>query len=211
MKILQSSIFRALCACIVGILLISNPGYVAKGITIAIGILFFTSGAISCFAYWNARRQGGETIVLDANGKKISGGTPTFPIVGIGSLLLGLILLFIPSTFIRSLMYVLGAMVILGAINQFMALISVNKFCKMSFGYWVLPIILLLTGIFIVVKPMETAETPFVIIGIALVVYGISECINSIAIHNEQKRYAQLTRYEDNATTITENTPQEVS
>lgn len=81
----------------------------------------------------------------------------------------------------------------------------------MSFGYWVLPIILLLTGIFIVVKPMETAETPFVIIGIALVVYGISECINSIAIHNEQKRYAQLTRYEEDSTTIIENAPQEVS
>ena len=42
MKILQSSIFRALCACIVGILLISNPGYVAKGITIAIGNLEVT-------------------------------------------------------------------------------------------------------------------------------------------------------------------------
>ena len=44
MKVLQSSVFRAICAIIIGILLINNPDNTVKGITIAIGLLFLVSG-----------------------------------------------------------------------------------------------------------------------------------------------------------------------
>lgn len=197
MRILQSSIFRAFCAIVVGVLLICNPDSTVNGITIAIGILFLVSGVISCIAYYNARRQGGENIIINAEGKKISGGNPTFPIVGLGSLILGLILALMPGMFIRSLMYVLGALVILAAVNQLLSLINASKFRRMPFGYWVLPIMILLVGLFIIVKPMETAATPLIIIGVSLVAYGISECINSIVIHREQKKFTQLTKSDE--------------
>ena len=60
MKILQSSVFRAICAIAVGAMLIKNPDSTVKGITIAIGILFLVSGVISCVAYFNARLHSAE-------------------------------------------------------------------------------------------------------------------------------------------------------
>ena len=47
MKILQSSVFRAICAIAIGILLIKYPDNTVTWITIAIGILFLLSGIIS--------------------------------------------------------------------------------------------------------------------------------------------------------------------
>lgn len=96
MKILQSSVFRAICAIIIGILLINNPDSTMKGITIAIGLLFLVSGAISCAAYLNAKSHASDADIYDAQGRLIVTGKPTFPIVGIGSVLLGLILAIAP-------------------------------------------------------------------------------------------------------------------
>ena len=46
MKVIQSSLFRALCAIIVGALLIQYREQTVTWITIAIGVLFFLSGRI---------------------------------------------------------------------------------------------------------------------------------------------------------------------
>lgn len=47
MKVIHSSIFRAVCAIIVGVLLIQYREQTVTWITIAIGVLFFLSGVIS--------------------------------------------------------------------------------------------------------------------------------------------------------------------
>ena len=63
MKILQSSVFRAICAIVVGGMLIKNPDSTVKGITIAIGVLFLISGVISCVVYFNARMHSADNEV----------------------------------------------------------------------------------------------------------------------------------------------------
>ncbi len=190
MKILQSSVFRALCAIAVGTMLIKNPDSTVKGITIAIGVLFLVSGIISCVAYFNARMHAAENEVYDAEGRLIAGGKPTFPIVGLGSTILGFVLALMPGAFVTSLMYVLGAIILLGALNQFLVLIQARKFAVMPLWYWVCPTLILLTGLFVMVKPMETAGLPLLIIGWCLLFYGVTECINAFKIHQCRKRNA---------------------
>lgn len=58
MKVIHSSIFRAVCAIIVGVLLIQYREQTVTWITIAIGVLFFLSGVISLASYWAAKRGG---------------------------------------------------------------------------------------------------------------------------------------------------------
>ncbi|MDE6647176.1 MAG: DUF308 domain-containing protein, partial [Prevotella sp.] len=82
MKIFQSSIFRALCAITVGVLLIKFPQDGVTWLTIAIGVLFLLSGIIALIAYLNARKHAGEYTITDSQGRIIMGGQPTFPIVG---------------------------------------------------------------------------------------------------------------------------------
>ena len=191
MKILQSAVFRAVCAIVVGGMLIKNPDSTVKGITIAIGLLFLISGVISCVAYFNARMHSAENEVYDANGKLLVGGRPAFPIVGLGSVILGFVLALMPGEFVKSLMYVLSAILLLGALNQFLVLVQARKFARLPLWYWVCPTIILLTGIFVMVKPMETAGLPLLIIGWCLVFYGITECINAFKIHQYRNFLSQ--------------------
>lgn len=183
MKVLRSSVFRAICAIITGILLVNNPDNTVKGITIAIGILFLVSGAISCATYLSARSNSGDNEVYDAQGRLIVRLKPAFPIVGLGSVLLGLILAIMPGTFVTSLMYILGAILILGAINQFMTLVNLKKTNRLPVWFWFFPSITLVTGLFVIIKPMETASLPLLIIGWCLLFYGVTECINAVKIY----------------------------
>ena len=191
MKVLQSSVFRAICAIAVGAMLIKNPDSTVKGITIAIGVLFLVSGVISCLAYFNARLHSAENEVYDANGKLLVGGKPMFPIVGVGSVILGFVLALMPGSFVASLMYVLGAIILLGAFNQFMVLIQARKYAVLPLWYWVSPTLILLTGLFVMIKPMETAGLPLLILGWCLLLYGVSECINAFKIHQYKKMLQQ--------------------
>lgn len=189
MKVLQSAVFRAICAIAVGALLIKNPDSTVTGITIAIGVLFLVSGVISCAVYFNARLHKGDTEVYDADGNLLVSSRPTFPIVGLGSVLLGFILTLMPATFVTSLMYVLGAIIILGAINQYLALAQARRYARISAWHWLCPSIILLTGIFVVVRPMETAALPLLIIGWCLLFYGVTECVNAFNIHRYKRQY----------------------
>lgn len=172
-------------------MLIKNPDSTVKGITIAIGILFLVSGVISCVAYFNDRLHSAENEVYDADGKLLVGGRPMFPIVGLGSVILGFVLALMPGAFVTSLMYVLGGIILLGALNQFMVLIQARKFATLPLWFWVCPTLVLLTGLFVMIKPMESASLPLLIIGWCLLFYGVTECINAFKIHQYRKKMIQ--------------------
>ncbi len=187
MKLFQSSIFRAVCAIIVGILLIKFPKDGVTWLTVAIGVLFLISGIIAVIAYSNARKHAAEYTIIDKQGHIISGGQPTFPIVGAGSIILGLTLALTPGIFINGLMYILGAIMILGGLNLLISLISARRLGSISFGFWIAPSLILLTGLFVILKPMESAELPLLILGWCSLLYGVTELINAMKIHSIRK------------------------
>ena len=200
-RIFQSSVFRALCAIIVGVLLIKFPDNTVTGITIAIGVLFLLSGVISCVSYYVARRNVSEFKVYDADGRLVAGEQPSFPIVGVGSAILGLILALSPKAFVSALMYVIGAILILGAINQFMALLSARRYGHVSFWFWLLPSVILLTGLFVMVKPLGPLEVAMLVLGWCTLLYGVTELINALKFYHDKKQLQnesqQLDVYEE--------------
>ncbi len=189
MKILQSSIFRAICAIAIGILLIKYPDNTVTWITVAIGVLFLLSGIISLIVYVNARKNVSEYKITDSNGNIVSGEQPTFPIVGVGSLILGFLLALTPNIFITALMYIIGGILILGAINQFMNLLNARKFGKIGFGYWIFPSVILLIGLYVIIKPMVPASMAMLILGWCSLLYGVTEVINSMKFHADKRKF----------------------
>lgn len=187
MKILQSSIFRALVAIIVGALLIKYPDNTVMWLTVVIGILFLISGIIALIAYINAKKHASEYTITDQQGRIVSGGQPTFPIVGAGSVILGLVLALTPDVFVNGLMYVLGTILILGGFNQLVSLVAARRFGSVSLVYWIAPSLILLTGLFVILKPMVSAEMPLLILGWCSLVYGVTELINALKIHQLRK------------------------
>lgn len=199
MKVLQSAIFRAVCSIIVGVLLIQYPDNTVTWITVAIGVLFLLSGVIACATYFNAVRNAAAYKITDAAGNVIYGGKPTPPVVGMGSLILGGLLVINPSMFVAGLMYVLGAILILGAVNQFMALLAARKFGQFSFAFWICPSLVLLTGLFVIIKPMESASLPLVILGWCSLLYGVTEIVNSMKIYSGRRRIERMQAGPDDA------------
>ena len=191
MKILQSSIFRAICAIAIGILLIKFPDNTVTWLTVAIGVLFLLSGIISLVVYMNARRNVSEYKITDAEGNVIAGEKPTFPIVGVGSIILGLLLALTPNIFITALMYIIGGILILGAINQFMNLVNAKRYGKIGFGYWIFPSLILLTGLYVIIKPMAPASKAMFILGWCTLLYGITEMINSMKFFSDKRKFKQ--------------------
>ena len=116
MKVVHSSMFRALCAIIVGVLLIQYREQTVTWITIAIGVLFFLSGVISLASYYSAKRAAEKMqgqVLYDSNGKPLMGIVPKFPLVGVGSVVLGIILAAMPNMFISWLMFILSAILVM--------------------------------------------------------------------------------------------------
>lgn len=187
MKLFQSSIFRAMCAIIVGVLLIKFPKDGVTWLTVAVGVLFLISGIIAVIAYMHARKHASEYTIIDNQGRTIRGGQPTFPIVGAGSIILGLTLALTPGVFINGLMYILGAIMILGGLNLLISLISARRLGAIHWGFWIAPSLILLTGLFVILKPMESAEMPLLILGWCSLLYGVTELVNALKIHSIRK------------------------
>lgn len=202
MRILQSSVFRAICAIIIGALLIKFPDNTVTGITVAIGVLFLLSGVISLVSYYVASRNVSEYKIYDADGRLVAGQKPPFPIVGVGSAVLGLILALTPTAFVSALMYVIGAILILGAINQYVNLIMGRRYGRVSWWFWIMPSLILLTGLYVMLKPMAPLSMAMLILGWCMLLYGITELINSLKFYRdkrsmEKQQQPQLDVYEE--------------
>ena len=203
MRILQSSIIRAICAIAVGYLLVMYRTEMVQWLTIATGALFFISGLVSVIAYYAEKRRAEKTAERLATMAELRDGNdapenpqdivraimPSFPIVGLGSVILGVILALMPATFINGVMYVLAAILILGAINQYFNLASIRKISNVPFIFWLFPSLIIIVGIYMFVKPLEMSALPFRILGWCLMFYGVVECINSIKIYQARKQY----------------------
>ena len=205
MKIFHSSLFRAFCAIVVGVLILKFPKDGITWLTMAVGEIFLISGIIALIAYWYARRHSGDYVVTDQKGRIISGGQPTFPIVGAGSICLGLILVIAPNRFVDGLMYVLGGIMILGGIQQLINLVVARRLGNIPFVYWICPSLVMLTGLLAIFYPMETAEMPLIILGWCSLVYGVTELINSLKIWGVRKQARENAAHRnDDGTSVAE-------
>ena len=206
MRILQSSVFRALCAIVFGYLLVIYRNQMLHWTTIAFGALFFLSGLVSVIAYYVEKRRAANmaerlSAMSEMRGKEMETPSedsirhslmPGFPIVGIGSMVLGVILAIMPTTFIHGMMYVIAGLLVLGALNMMFNLSMARKFASIGLGFWIMPLLLLVLGVLMIAKPDLFAAMPFRILGWALIVYGVIECINAIKIHNCRKQYEKI-------------------
>lgn len=205
MKVFQSSIFRALCAIVVGALLVKYREQTVTWITIAIGVIFFVSGVISTVANLSAKRQATKegVEIYDAKGNRLTRPVPPFPIVGIGSIILGAWLALFPNSFVNGLMFVLAGMLILGALNLFFNLAAATRFSSIGCLWWVLPVAIFLVGITALVKPSTIASAPLFIIGWGMMAYGMVDLVNTIKIHRCRKAFEKAQQGNDEADVVT--------
>ncbi|MBF1604374.1 MAG: DUF308 domain-containing protein [Prevotella sp.] len=193
MKVLQISAIRAIIVLVTGFLLVRYREETMTWMTITVGILFLLSGLVSCIAYYfekekvakktaKAKQQEGEQ--EEENLK-----SPSFPIAGVGSIALGIILAVMPNTFITWVVYILAALLILGAVNQFMNLARSRQYARVPVYMWIFPTVILAIAILLISKPIETAQLPLLVLGWAFMYYGVLEFILIIRMYLVRKSY----------------------
>lgn len=165
MNSLNSSVLRCVFAIVLGFILIVWPAAAVTYLVILIGICFIIPGIFSLLSYFTRPKIEGES-------------APMFPIEGAGSIIFGVWLVVMPHFFVNILMYLLGALLIIAGVQQIMSLVSARKWSLVPFGFYIIPVLILLAGIAILAYPFSAAANTFVIFGIGCLVYGISELIN---------------------------------
>ena len=76
---------------------------------------------------------------------------------------------------------------ILGGLNLLISLISARRLGAIHWGFWIAPSLILLTGLFVILKPMESAEMPLLILGWCSLLFGVTELVNALKIHSIRK------------------------
>lgn len=197
MKVLQSSIFRAAVAIIVGALLVKFREETVKWLTIGMGALFFLAGIISFIIYVVSMKSRAVDKADAAMQAGYNPMTPAFPVGSLGSIVLGVVLALKPETFIQWIVYILGALLLLCALGQFFTLARARRYGSVPVLFWIFPAVLLLVAIYSLLQPMDAVSLPLFIIGWALMIYGVMECVNGLKIYRLHKAWDKLNAHEE--------------
>lgn len=165
MKTINNAILRSAFAILLGLVMVLWPEAAITYLVITIGVLFILPGLFSILGYFTRP-------------KEVNGDNPMFPIEGAGSVLFGAWLVIMPGFFVNILMYVLGALLVVAGVQQIITLISARKWSTVPFGFYLMPVLILITGVMIIAYPFGAAANTFVIFGVAIMFYGVCELIN---------------------------------
>lgn len=195
MKVLQISAVRAIIVLVTGFLLVKYREDTMTWMTITVGVLFLISGLVACMVYYfekeKVAKKTAKAALQEGQQEEEDLKSPSFPIAGVGSIVLGIILAVMPNTFTTWMVYILSALLILGAVNQFMNLARSRQYAHVPVYMWVFPTISMVVAILLISRPIETDALFFTlkVIGWAFMYYGVLEFVLIIRMYLVRKAY----------------------
>lgn len=194
MKLLHSSALRAICTLVVSIIMLLYPGETERWISIVVGVLFIIPGVSSVIAFYVHR-----------NDHAPENHRPMFPLAGWGSILLGAAILILHSQAEQTAFILLGALLIILSISTLLNLIMSKKYYHVGVGNFIIPVATLVVGLMAILfnDPASgnilTHTRFFQLIGLAFVLYGLTELYYSIRISSGKHSYNKRLREEEKA------------
>ena len=167
MKYVRSFTFRALCAMGVGALLIAFPDKTTSWLVRTIGVLFLIPGMVSIFAYFRLRTL--KTVMQ-----------PFFPIIGLGCLMFGLVLIVFSDRLVDYMRYAMGAFLVVAGVGQLVNLIKYRSRQKVGPFFYVVSLLIVLSGLFVLIYQEGVPSLYYNILGVTSIVYGLEELVASI-------------------------------
>lgn len=195
MKVLQISAVRAIIVLVTGFLLVKYREDTMTWMTITVGVLFLISGLVACMVYYfekeKVAKKTAKAALQEGQQEEEDLKSPSFPIAGVGSIVLGIILAVMPNTFTTWMVYILSALLILGAVNQFMNLARSRQYARVPVYMWVFPTISMVVAILLISRPIETDALFFTlkVIGWAFMYYAVLEFVLIIRMYLVRKAY----------------------
>ncbi len=193
--VLQSVWARSLCILALGILLIAYSEKMPEWIVMAIGMLFIVPGSVAIAAR-----------IFSKGEHRVSG---FYPVVGLGSVCFGLFLLLTPGSFVKALMYLLSAVLLVFGATQGYSFWDIRRNgVPLHAVCYLVPVFTLGAGLYCLLRPSETAALPFIIIGAACILHALTDLCSVFVVwrSNRHKPTAnQETQYVEWEEVETEN------
>ncbi|MBR6590870.1 MAG: DUF308 domain-containing protein [Bacteroidaceae bacterium] len=177
---LTYAMLRGITALLIGVLLVFWSQSAVLYLIMAIGCLFLIPGLFSLLTYFRKPS-------LDGNRR-----FGWAQVLGVGSILFGLCLIVSPVFFEKSLMYALGIILSYAGLSEIIQLVSARQWVRVPGGFYVTPVLVMLLGIFILFNPIESANLPFILLGIGCMVYGLSDMVNVIKFRQRNNDVEEL-------------------
>ena len=164
----KGGIYRAVLAILLGLALLIWPADALKYVVMLIGIVFLAIGIIAFIISSRNREEHQRSFA---------------PL----SVILGLLLVCLPSTFATVFMFLLGFILVVAAVGQFVTLAAARQFGRIAPVSFLFPVLILIVGIVILFDPFSSAESVFILFGITAVFYGVTDLLNQYSIRKMRK------------------------
>jgi len=192
MKYVQSIVFRALCALCVGALLIAFPDNTTEWLVRVVGLLFIIPGLVSIGAYYRMRSSD-EAL------------RPLFPILGVGCLLFGMLLIFFAPVLKNYIMYALSAFLVLLCIAQMTNFFKLKKYASVGTFFFVIPVLVIVAALMAYVNVDVIKEKVLTILGGACLAYGLMELLSAIHFRKARRLMMSKENGEGEASAVEKN------
>ena len=183
----MNSKYTSFISLIVGLVLVIWPDVVKEYIVLIIGGLILSVGVASLIFYHIEKEKGNINKILLAN--------------TMVDTLFGLVLLIFPGFFAGLVMFLFGIVLLVFGMNKLVKLAKVSQQIPLHWGLYVIPAITTLAGILLFFYPDRSGNWLFIIFGIILLAYSISDFASAYAIHTKTKKVNGLRELDNNIET----------
>lgn len=172
----RNRILRSLCILVLGVLLTMYSADAPLILVQATGALLVLSGLISLLSLLRKHRTRQETLL--------------YPILGVATIVMGTLLIAMPAFFLTAFMYVIAALLVLAGAFQFLSCLRMRQTgIRLHAVACVVPVLEFGAGLFVLVHPLATASLPFVVMGVAYVVYALMEGWAAVQVRRYEKAH----------------------
>lgn len=159
-----SGLIRALLALAVGVVMVVSK---TNALELAVRIIaaFLVATGVVTFFVGKKVKQEGETNLMSVN--------------AIVDILLGVLLFVFPGFVANIMIYLIGFALLAFGLFQIVALVSTIRVAQVGLGSFVMPVLVVAAGGFLVARPSFVGETIGIIAGVSLIIYGVSELFST--------------------------------
>lgn len=155
---------RAMTALAIGVVMVVSK---TNALNLAVRIIaaFLVASGVVSLAVGYRNRQNGAFSIMAFN--------------TVVDIILALLLFIFPGFFANLLVYLIAFALICFGIFQLVSLASANRVFGMGVFAFILPILVLISGVFLIMNPSFLGSAVGIVAGVALIIYGISELLSS--------------------------------
>ena len=167
-------LLRAVAAMVLGGVIMAFPSSALIIVVQVIAAFLIASGLVSLIFGFVNRQNGGLPLML------------TNTVVDI---ILGVVIFMFPAQVASVVMFVIGLVLMFFGIFHISALLSANKVISVGMWAYIMPVLCTIGGAMVIFHPFGLGKFLTVVVGIALLLYGISELVSSWNMHKAMKEY----------------------